>query len=369
MLNEFSKGLGAIKDAFDARDFQWGQEVGFAAKPYDWSQPYDIETIVGKLPVKDQGTSFSCGGQAWASYMTVKEAYSSKSLEERSAKFIYSQVYVPGGGSAGRTINDLLKNKGAAREAVTTSYQNGQPPTEDFIERKSDITAQAYYDALSDLSISYANVNVDIDTVAQAIRDNQGVVLGIYGANNGTWLDSTPVPPTNGESKWAHWVYAGKIKMVNGRKFIGILNSWGTDTGELGWQWLSQEYFASFNIWQCWTLVSNSTPVQIPDHIFLEDIQFGDNDIEVQFAQQLLQKDGSFPAGVPTTTYFGQITLAAVKKYQIKYGITSPDTPGYGRIGPKTRASFNKLTTSSAGSLSMNWKDLIARLWKLLINR
>lgn len=43
------------------------------------------------------------------------------------------------------------------------------------------------------------------------------------------------------------------------------------------------------------------------------------------------------------TTYFGPATAAAVKKFQVKYGIAASGDPGYGYVGPKTRAKLNQL--------------------------
>ena len=54
-----------------------------------------------------------------------------------------------------------------------------------------------------------------------------------------------------------------------------------------------------------------------------------------------------------TTGYFGFITETAVKKFQATQGIVSfgsPQTTGYGNIGPLTRAKINAMITASNGS-------------------
>ena len=43
------------------------------------------------------------------------------------------------------------------------------------------------------------------------------------------------------------------------------------------------------------------------------------------------------------TNFFGALTLKAVQKFQVKYGIAKPGDPGYGYVGPKTRAKLNEL--------------------------
>lgn len=307
---------GAIVDRVDTRDYKWGK----SATPFDWQTGFDIETIVGALPVKDQNGSGSCGGQAWATLAAVLEAVATGSLEERSAKFIYSQTYQQGGGSSGRDNANIFIKQGAAREAVLTSYDNGVPPGEPFMERSGDITAAARTDAATSKAYAYATVATDFETLAQAIRDNHGVILGLYGQNNGTWNSPFPQPPV--QNVWAHWIYAGKAKTVNGKKYIGLLNSWGTAVGEKGWQWIGEEYVPA--IWSAWTHVLAST---LP-YKFKADFGFGSVGTDVKQLQARL--------GVTQTSFFGILTRSAVKGYQAAHGI-----PSTGYVGPLTRASLN----------------------------
>lgn len=71
---------------------------------------------------------------------------------------------------------------------------------------------------------------------------------------------------------------------------------------------------------------------------------------QVKVLQQMLNQDAdtqvaSSGAGSPgkETTYFGNATVAAVKKFQLKWGIAKPGDPGYGNPGPMTRAKLNAL--------------------------
>jgi len=50
-------------------------------------------------------------------------------------------------------------------------------------------------------------------------------------------------------------------------------------------------------------------------------------------------------AGSPgnETEYFGPLTEKAVQKFQEKYGIAGPGDPGYGYVGPMTRAKLNEI--------------------------
>ncbi len=46
------------------------------------------------------------------------------------------------------------------------------------------------------------------------------------------------------------------------------------------------------------------------------------------------------------STYFGAATSAAVKKFQIQYGLAKAGDSGYGFVGPKTRAKLNQILSS-----------------------
>lgn len=353
---------GALPSPTDTRDHQW-KEVAFGSAPFDWSVGYDVEhelsavlnTVDFKLPVKNQGQSGSCGGQAEASLGEVKAAFQRASFVEKSAKFPYAQVFAQGGGSADRDLSDVAIKQGWAHEPLCPSYKNGQPPSEMFMERPQDITQAARDSAAIDHAVSYANVDIDIDTIAQAIRDSKGVRLGIVGANNGTYLNAHPVAPKDGDVFWYHWVAAFKARLYNGEKEIGFLNSWGTNCGEKGWQWLNQDHFTRILttsphgrvVWAARTTLYN--PVVLPTsfhHTFAQQLDFGASGPEVQALQTVLQMDGEFPTNVKTTQYFGNLTRTALQKFQARYGIAAGGTPyttGYGRVGPRTIMQLNKL--------------------------
>ncbi|MDD4988991.1 MAG: fibronectin type III domain-containing protein [Candidatus Pacebacteria bacterium] len=51
-----------------------------------------------------------------------------------------------------------------------------------------------------------------------------------------------------------------------------------------------------------------------------------------------------YPQGI-VTGFYGGLTQAAVKQFQVAYDIASPGTPGFGRVGPRTLAQLNTLLT------------------------
>ena len=76
---------------------------------------------------------------------------------------------------------------------------------------------------------------------------------------------------------------------------------------------------------------------------FVRPLALGLRHADVSDLQTALKTDSSiYPEGL-VTGYFGSMTLKAVQKFQEKYGIASSGKPGYGTVGPKTRAKLNKL--------------------------
>lgn len=354
-------GKGAVKSPLDERDYKW-EEYATGVAPFDWTTGYDIEAVLGiTLNPKDQGASGSCGGQAWATLAAVQEALATKSLEERSAKYIYSQCFVVGGGSGARDLMGIYAGQGISEEALCASYQNGLPPSEDFMERSQDITAAARANAKNTLAKSYVSTSPDIESIAQALKANGGVVIGIDGSNNGTWLSEYPTAPVNGQDIWRHWLYVGKAKLISGKKYLATLNSWGKVAGVNGWQWLSEDYIKaavydhSFGIeqacvWESWTCVFNVNGLPVGfKHNFNSNIAYGQSGEEIRAVQKALQLDGSFPTGFDLTAsvypvaYYGDMTAQAVLKFRTKYGIDSSTDPKGRSIGPLTRAKLNQL--------------------------
>lgn len=252
--------IGAIRDTYDPRTYQFAPRGAF-----DWSKGFDIEAVLGrKLTVKDQGGNYSCGGQAWAYYGAVLEALATKTYEERSARWVYAPVRAPGGGSMGKELSSFVVKNGFALEKDAPSYVKGKPMTEAQISQIPILATSESKGVTEDSrALSYVQVRANIDTIAQAIADNNGCCIALYGADNGTWRSAFPFPPAKDGWEWAHWVYCGKVKMINGKKYIGFINSWGKRTGEDGWQWIGEDYFQHGNVWYGWTLAWDYKPAMI----------------------------------------------------------------------------------------------------------
>jgi hypothetical protein len=234
----------------DERDYTPdAPEVGKAVAPFNWGKGYDIEADISeltgqtfKLPTKDQGQSGSCGGQSMAYYGQVLSAYYPRSPQERSAKYLYSQAFVPGGGSDDRSLAKLGVAQGFAPESACPSYDRGQPPMEGFMERPQDITPRARLQASGDkIQLAYVFPTTNLDEIASLLPSSKGGILLLHGSNNGTWLSDVPKPPTRHEPLWTHYMFVGKAGICQGQKGIWAKQSWGPDAapGTNSWQFLN----------------------------------------------------------------------------------------------------------------------------------
>ena len=87
------------------------------------------------------------------------------------------------------------------------------------------------------------------------------------------------------------------------------------------------------------------TPTTPSSYVFTRNLSIGSRGSDVIALQEFLFKDGDYPADI-VTGYYGALTVAAVKSFQVRYGIINygnPSTTGFGSVGPRTRAKINGL--------------------------
>ena len=93
-------------------------------------------------------------------------------------------------------------------------------------------------------------------------------------------------------------------------------------------------------------VVENKTPAIAGGFVFTVSLGEGMKSADVKKLQEMLASDPSiYPEGI-VSGFFGRLTKKAVQRFQEKYGIVSggtPDTTGYGYVGPKTRAKLNEV--------------------------
>lgn len=251
-------GTGALLSPLDIRDYKFepADRGGF-----DWSTGFDLEKKLGhKLTLKDQNGSGSCGGQAWSYYGEVLEEVATQTYEPRSARWIYSHTHVPTGGSNGRTNCAFVIKSGWAKEVYAPSYDNGKPPREEFMRVIPNLTGDAIADNQVSKALSYLGVKGNIEHVAQALEANFGCIIVVNGQDNGTWRGKFPKPPK--EKEWGHFLFCVGAELIGGKKYIKVINSWGDDVGDKGYQWIGEDYFNSGHVREAWTLAWDYTPAK-----------------------------------------------------------------------------------------------------------
>ena len=101
-----------------------------------------------------------------------------------------------------------------------------------------------------------------------------------------------------------------------------------------------------------WNVLPKYEPIQIPAGAssLTRALRVGSTGADVKLLQMILNSDpdtqvAASGPGSPgeESMKFGVLTLRAVEKFQIKYGIAKKGEAGFGSLGPRTRAKLNEL--------------------------
>lgn len=233
-------------------------KLGKAQTPFDWNN-----AMQGKdLKIKNQGTSSSCGGQAGAYFIETQTG------EEISAKSIYAPIADYGGGTTVRQLETYLATEGANSEGLVPSYDSfGNPLNESTMTDLSWQNPQMTAEAFKRAGYTPLSIDIDIDSIAAAIRDYGAVIWEIQGQNNGTWLSTNPLPPSksNKNEIWAHFMCSkAPLLTSNSTKQIAFFQSWGNGVGNNGIQYFDENYINSGYVVDCFTFVSDRKIVSLP---------------------------------------------------------------------------------------------------------
>lgn len=243
---------GAFPSRPDSRAFQYSQLLALGAvlaPTVDWDNGFDCEEHYGfEITKKNQDGSGSCVGQTTAELGQVINFIQDGEKEEKSAKYIYEQIYLPQGGAYLDAGANCAVRTGFALEKDYSSYDNGVPPSEDYM-RKAGITNELRalaekYDADKYFYITPNN----IDELAFAIQAHGAVILGATGSNPG-WQTGDVRPPQPGETPWGHAFLGKGYKKINGIKKVKFQNHWSAGWGFNGDGWIDENYVKSPNFY------------------------------------------------------------------------------------------------------------------------
>jgi hypothetical protein len=255
-MNNMSKKItedklyhGALHNPIDSRDYKY--EVGLGAAPIDFVTGYDIRKELGAdIEYLDQYQSYSCVGCATAYQVWIYQVLEMMKLYDLSLaelrilhpeevkkisfKAIYSQISLGFGRGANiRDAGKLLQDWGSLFDKDCPSLKPTGTTDEMWVFSKDWITQELTEKAKTLQGKDYRFITTpNIETFATAIRDNKGVISGVTGINNGTWLSQKPIPPTidqllnNQNQLWGHALWFGAYGQDEFGNYVATPNSW-----------------------------------------------------------------------------------------------------------------------------------------------
>ena len=238
IFNPKDRGKGWKKEPFRLKHLKRSRLS--VHKKYLTASNVDVLAISKMFPVKDQGSSGSCGGQAWAYYLQTLKYLRDGTPVELSAHDIYANCWTPPEGSNEGDLINFVENNGADSELDVTSYLNGLPPTEPFMENKLPRNEDVALQQIVFQPITF-NGN-DINQLKTAIDVGNGCVIAVYG-DNSSWTGANGVVGLPQTKAWGHWLYA--VKYDDSLRQVTVKNSWGTVAGDQGYYYIPYTYFNS----------------------------------------------------------------------------------------------------------------------------
>lgn len=227
-------GKGAIASPLKRKDYR----LEFLASATVLPEEYEIK-FGGEI--KNQGKSSSCVAQGLSYYAEVLNWLETGQWISLSPRDLYSKIFQPEGGAYVDDGLKVLMNDGIALESDAPSYfPNGNPPSEEFMRKREDITAEESETAHNYMIRKYLTWdNKSVYWFKQAISQGQGCVAISWG-NNYIWQDGDiELPFSNDQMDWLHLVYF--CGWSDKKKVFKIVNSWN-GWGEQGFGWLPYSY-------------------------------------------------------------------------------------------------------------------------------
>jgi len=215
-MNTF--GTGAFHRE-DKRDYIFGAA---GSESFDWEKGY--ETDISDVEIRNQNGSLSCVAQSTVAMVDILTGM------KKSAHYVYSQIFLSNGGAFMKDGIDIGSKQLIAFEKDFPSY----PADEASLRDKKGLNIR-----LDPIPDTYASISVNIDSIAQAIRDNKCAMIGAEGSNDG-WNNPDIEFIKN---DWGHAVCAVGAVMRNGKKAIKFLNSWSKFWGDNGCGYINEDYF------------------------------------------------------------------------------------------------------------------------------
>lgn len=336
--------LDTRSDEEKAKDYQL-QELVSAPAPVQWVEKPRTEWR--SFPIFNQDGSGSCVAQTMAKIMGVMYWLKNKVYVHFSATDIYQKrSNKPSGGMGGVEVFTIAQ-KGATLEVLV--------PSQSMTDAQMDAIQIEQYkeDVGSIFKIgNYVMLPIgDIETVASTIQATGKPVMVWFFFENSEWGKDVPVITNpnldkNAPTTARHSVTAVDFTLYQGKKALVIEDSWGFWGGFTGQRIITEDFFKARNFFAAYSVSFKFDEAAIPKpkHTFDIDMDFGQTSEEIKWLQNVLKYEGLFPANVESSGYYGAVTKKGVQSFQLKYKVVANESePGYGTVGPKTRAQLNLL--------------------------
>lgn len=258
----FPKNGGALKDPKDKRDYKADEILaGVKVIRPSFKEGYSvIEKVWSNMPPKDQGSTFSCVGQAWSQYKQILQKKDTGEETELSAFSIYNPISYPGVGSYIRDGGMRTVNYGINKESTLPSAKDEPTMTRKFDFSPYEKEAEFYKNRLV-ASVKTQN----FEKLADMIFLNDGIVSG-----------------------WgSHAVYFDSYGTLNGVRYLKTPNSYGAGKELYYFEEKMSPLFSA------WTAIDLKVVQADPDALF-SDLKYGDKGNQVIRLKKALARLGWF---------------------------------------------------------------------------
>jgi hypothetical protein len=338
-------------DAEKAKDYRF-EEVVASADPVNWVEKNPDQWR--RFPIFNQDGSGSCVAQTEAKELGIMRFLIDGVYVHFSATDIYQQRSNKPEGGMGAVDARAIAAKGATLEVLSPSQSMNDAQMDGEVVEPYKHAVGAVFAVPNYIALPAG----DIETIASTIqRTGKGCMVWFYFEYR-EWTDHpvvmNPALELSAPATCRHSVTAVDFCLVNGQKCLIIEDSWGPNFGHGGQRAIDEAFLKARN-WYAGNLVSfkfqdqtqpQPVPPTKPHYVFNTDLVFNQSTnpiADVKALQDILRYEGFFPTNVQSSGFFGAITLSGVQKFQLKYAIAPAGSPGYGRVGPHTRAKLNSL--------------------------
>ena len=334
---------GALPDARtpeqQARDWTQG-EVLAAAAQVQWTEK--SQSSWRRFPIFNQDGSGSCVMQTQCKELGIMRYMNDGDYVHFSVADGYQRrANAPQGGMGSDDARRIARD-GITLEALVPSQNMSDAQLDAVTVKPYEREIGAVLAAPNSLTLPIG----DIESIASTIQATGKGVMVWYYFLYPEWTDKPTMQSASlgkdDQGVVRHSITAVDFTLQGGEKCLVIEDSWGPQFGLGGQRVITESFHKARNFFAGYLVNFKFQQTAVhPIHTFSVDMQLGDQSTEVAVLQDCLKADGEFPQNADSTGYFGPVTQTAVQAFQVKHGVVAVGAPGYGRVGPKTRAALN----------------------------